>query len=105
MVARAVFVGIAIGIAYTLSPLFVVGMIGFALLLRWAHRTADATERRWLIALLVLAIGARLLVIAALFLSTDHDTTPFGRLFGDEEYFIRRGIWLANLALDIPVSL
>src|SRR5687768_14854550 len=105
MMARAALVGITIGAAYTLSPLFVVAMIGFALLLRSARRTADPSERRWLIALLVMALAARLVVIAGLFLSTDHTATPFGWLFGDEEYFIRRGIWLANLALGIPISL
>lgn len=105
IIVRAVMVGVAIGAAYTLSPLFVLAMIGFALLLRWAHRTAEGSERRWLIALLVLAIAARLVVIAALFLRTDHAATPFGWLFGDEEYFIRRGIWLANLVLGIPISL
>ena len=105
MMGRAVLAGIVIGITYTLSPLFVLAMLGFALLLRWARQTADGTERRWLIALLVVAVSTRLVAIATLFLITDHETTPFGRLFGDEEYFIRRGIWLANLAVGIPISL
>ena len=105
MPGRAVMTGVVIGAVYVLSPLFVLSMAGFALLLRWAYRSADHVERRWVMALLVVAMAARLAVIAALFLSTDHDSTPFGWLFGDEEYFIRRGIWLANLALDIPISL
>ena len=105
MIGWAVIAGIALGAAYTLSPLLVVSMAGFAVLVRVARRTADATERRWVVALLVTAMGLRVLAIAALFLATDHDTTPFGRLFGDEEYFIRRGIWLSNVALGIPVSI
>ena len=105
MIGWAVIAGIALGAAYTLSPLLVVSMAGFAVLLRAARRTADATERRWVVALLVTAMGLRVLAIAALFLATDHDTTPFGRLFGDEEYFIRRGIWLSNVALGIPISI
>lgn len=105
MIGWAVIAGIALGAAYTLSPLLVVSMAGFAVLLRAARKTADATERRWVVALLVAAMGLRVLAIAALFLATDHDATPFGRLFGDEEYFIRRGTWLANVALGIPISI
>lgn len=105
MIVRAAATGIAIGVAYTWSPLFVMAIIGFALLLRWARRIADATERRWVVALLAAAMAARVVAITAVLLATDHDTTPFGWLFGDEEYFIRRGIWLSNIALGIPISL
>ena len=105
MMLRAALAGIVIGLAYTLSPLFVVSLVGFALLLHWVRDTPEPSERRWLVALLVLAMAARIAVAAALFLSTNHETTPFGRLFGDEEYFIRRGIWLSNIALGIPISI
>lgn len=105
MTARAVVTGVAIGVAYTWSPLFVVSMLGFAVVLRWASRTSDLSERRWLLTLLVLAMAARVIAIGVLFLATDHETTPFGRLFGDEEYFIRRAIWLSNIALGTPISL
>jgi len=104
MVLQAIAAGLLIGIGYTLSPLLVISLAGLALLLRWVGRTPDPTERRWLMALMLAAVGARVVVIAALFLSTNHDSTPFGRLFGDEEYFIRRGIWLANFALGVPIS-
>lgn len=105
MIARAIAVGVILGVVYTLSPLLVVALAGFALLLRSAHRTADASERRWLIALLAAAMTVRLAAIGVLFLSTDHDVTSFGRLFGDEEYFITRGIWLSNIAVGVPVSI
>jgi hypothetical protein len=105
IVLRALATGVAIGLVYTLSPLFVITMAGLLLLLRWAHRTSDAVERRWVMALLLIAMATRVIAIAALFVSTDHQAVPFGWLFGDEEYFIRRGIWLANLALGIPISL
>jgi hypothetical protein len=104
MTFRALAIGAGIGIVYTWSPLFVLALIGFAMLLRWAYRSSDAEERRWVMALLVAAMAARLMTIAALFVATDHEAVPFGWLFGDEEYFIRRGIWLANLALHIPIS-
>jgi hypothetical protein len=65
----------------------------------------DEAERRILTAMLVTAIGLRLVVIAGLFASTDHASVPFGTFFGDEDYFIKRSIWLRNLALDVPISL
>ncbi|MDP1571557.1 MAG: glycosyltransferase family 39 protein [Vicinamibacterales bacterium] len=105
MTPRVLAAGVTIGVLYTLSPLLVVTGLGFALVLRWVARTPDEGERRWLVTMLVLAIGLRLLVIGALFLLTDHETTPFGTFFGDEDYFIRRSIWLRNLALGIPISL
>jgi 4-amino-4-deoxy-L-arabinose transferase-like glycosyltransferase len=50
-------------------------------------------------------VAARLIAIGVLFVNTDHEAVPFGRLFGDEEYFIRRAIWLSHLAMGIPISL
>jgi hypothetical protein len=34
---------------------------------------------------------------------TDHARVPFGSFFGDEEYFLRRSMWLRNVALEIPI--
>jgi hypothetical protein len=62
-----------------------------------------ADERRWLLAILITAIVVRVLVVAGLFISTDHAVEPFRTFFGDEEAFLRRAIWKRNLALDIPV--
>lgn len=97
--------GIVVGLIYAWSPLLVLSMLGYALLARAAMTIPDPAERRWVVALLAAALAARLAVIAALVVSTDHATTPFGWLFGDEEYFVRRAIWLHNLALGVPISL
>lgn len=105
MMARAVGAGVLIGAAYTLSPLLVICLLGFGVVLRWAAATADESERRWLLVLLALGVAARLIAIGVLFVGTDHEAVPFGRLFGDEEYFVRRAIWLSHLALGIPISL
>jgi 4-amino-4-deoxy-L-arabinose transferase-like glycosyltransferase len=43
------------------------------------------------------------LVVLGLFLLTDHGAVPFGSLFGDEEYFIRRSLWMRNVALGLPI--
>lgn len=98
--------GLAAGVAYTLSPLLVVTAIGFGLLAAWARRgAADAVERRWITALVACAVLLRVLAVGGLFVFTDHDAVPFGTLFGDEEYFVRRSIWLRNLALGVPISI
>ena len=105
MILKAVSLGVVIGVIYTLSPLLVITGIGFALLIRWARQAPDQTERRILTTMLVAAIAARCLAIAGLFLSTDHQVVAFGSFFGDEDYFIKRSLWLRNLALGVPISL
>ena len=104
MTWRATVIGVLIGVTYAWSPLLVVAGLGFACLLRWARGAEDETERRWLVALLAVAIGLRVAAIFVLFLRSDPDTTPFAFFFGDEEYFIRRSIWLRNLAVGIPTA-
>ena len=49
------------------------------------------------------AIALRVLVVAGLFVMTDHSQVPFGTFFGDEEYFLNRSLWLRNVALGVPV--
>jgi hypothetical protein len=103
LLGRATVAGIATGVVYALSPLtvwFVAGIVPIVLL---AARGPDSGERRFVLRLLVVAVLLRLIAVAGLFLLTDHATVPFGSFFGDEEYFIRRGLWLRNLALGIPI--
>ena len=101
---RAVIVaGIGIGVVYALSPLTVWFTVAMAVVVSWARRGLDGDERRWLTILLLVAIGVRVAAVAALFLATNHANVPFGHFFGDEEYFIRRSLWLRNVALRIPV--
>jgi hypothetical protein len=99
-----VAVGMAIGLAYTLSPLLVISLFVVAVMLRAIASTGNPLERRWLVAMVAAAVALRFAAIAGLFLSTDHDVTPFGTFFGDEDYFIKRSIWLRNAALGIPIS-
>jgi hypothetical protein len=40
--------------------------------------------------------------LATLFVTTNHLQTPFGIFFGDEEFYIRRSIWL-RVALNVPI--
>lgn len=102
-VALVLIAGIGIGVWFVLSPLSVVCLLAMIALVRWAGQGLEAGERRWLYAILVTAVVARVLVILGLFLLTDHHRVPFGHLFGDEEYFIRRSIWMRNLVLGVPM--
>jgi len=101
---RAVLVvGIGIGVVYVLSSLSVWFTVAMAFVVSWARRGVNGDERRWLTTMLLVAIVARAAAVAALFLATNHASVPFGHFFGDEEYFIRRSIWLRNVALGIPI--
>jgi len=95
--------GLALGVTYVLSPFTVLFMAAIIPLLRWAGRGIEGKERQWLLALLVIAAVTRVLVVVGLFVLTNHGEVPFGNLFGDEEYFIRRSLWLRNLALGFDL--
>ena len=96
-------VGLGIGVVYTLSPLTVLTALAAVVLVRWAGAGSADGERRWVYALLMTAIALRALALAALFATTNHAHTPFGFFFPDEELFVRRSIWMRNIALAIPV--
>jgi hypothetical protein len=99
----AIGLGVGAGALYAVSPLTVVCLAGFAGLVCWGRRGVDGDERRWLTVILVLAIVSRVIAVAGLFVLTDHTRVPFGSFFGDEEYFIKRSMWLRNVALGIPL--
>jgi hypothetical protein len=98
----AIIAGVVIGLAYTLSPLTVLFFAALPLLWRYAKRGLSADERRHLLIVLSLAVFLRLIVLALLFLTAD-PSVPYANLFGDEEFFKRRSLWLTNLGLGIPV--
>lgn len=102
--AVATMAGVVLGVAYTLSPLTVWWLFGFALLCRISVRDLTAEERRVVLTLIIVAAVLRLAVVAGLFVATDHGSIPFGSLFGDEEYFKRRSLWLRSMALDVNIS-
>ena len=99
----AAIAGVAVGIVYALSPLTVCFAIAILLLFRWTVSGIEGDERRWIMTMLIVALALRIVAIAALFVTTDHAKVPFGSLFGDEEYFIKRSIWLRNIALGLSV--
>ena len=89
--------------SYALSPLTVWFGVAMWALHRYATSGFDADERRWLTALLVVAAALRVAAVAGLFVTTNHAQTPFGIFLGDEEFYIRRSIWLRNVALGVPI--
>jgi hypothetical protein len=99
----ATLAGLVVGTLYTLSPMTVWFAVAMWMLLRYGAAGLDRDERRWVTALLVAAIVLRVIPVAALFVTTNHSLVPFGTFFGDEEYYIRRSIWLRNAALQLPV--
>jgi hypothetical protein len=96
--------GMALGIAYTLSPLSIWASVALWLLGRSLVKDLEPSEQRVILAIFVVALVLRVVVLAGLFLSVDHASTPFGSLFGDEEYLKRRSLWLRSMALGVNVS-
>jgi hypothetical protein len=100
--AAATALAVGVGVIYAFSPLtiwFAVAMWG---LHRYATSSLGANERRWLTILLAAAVIMRLIPIIGLFVTTNHATEPFGIFFGDEASYLRRAIWLANVATGVP---
>lgn len=99
----AVTAGIAVGFAYTMSPLTVIAIgLLFPLWKSGAANLSDS-ERRWFTAIFVVAIVTRFAIIGGLFLSADA-SIPYANFFGDEEFFKRRTTWLLNLGMGTPIS-
>ncbi len=95
--------GVALGVAYTLSPLAVLCLASLAALVRWAASDLQGRERDWFLIVFVTAIVTRVVIIGGLLLIAD-DTKPYAVLFGDEWIFKSRPIWLRNVGLGIPIS-
>jgi hypothetical protein len=102
--AIAMLGGVLLGVLYTVSPLTPWFIFGCFWLCRRAIRDLSRDERQIVLALFVIATVLRVAVVGGLFLITDHSTTPFGSLFGDEEYYKRRSLWLRSMALDVDIS-
>jgi hypothetical protein len=88
--------GIALGVAYALSPLtvwFAASMVG---LFAVAARGLPRDERRTVMLVLSAAVALRLLALAGLFLATDHQQVVSFFWDGDGKYLKLRGLWIRN---------
>jgi len=99
----ATIAGIALGIVYALSPATAWFAVAMWALQRYATKGLEVDERRWLTAIIVIAVALRVAAVAWLFVTFDHAQKPFGFFLGDEEFYIRRSIWLRNVALGVPI--
>jgi hypothetical protein len=99
----ATLAGLAIGIVYALSPATAWFAVAMWAVHRYAINGLDVDERRWVTAIFVVAVALRVAAVAALFATTNHAVKPFGFFVGDEEFYIRRSIWLRNVALGVPI--
>jgi len=108
-VSRSVLVwgtaaGIALGVAYAASPLsvwFLAAMIG---LFAWAGRGLTERERRWVLGVLAVAVVLRVMAIAGLFLTSDHNQFVSFFWDGDGLALKLRSVWIRNVWLDIPIA-
>jgi hypothetical protein len=104
VVAWTIGAGVLLGGTYALSPLtvwFVAATIG---LFAWAGHGLSERERRWVFSLLALAIALRLLAVALLFLSSDHQDAVSFFWDGDGVALKRRGLWVRNVWLGVPIT-
>jgi hypothetical protein len=95
--------GALLGVLYTLSPLTVVVACGAIALTAVSGRGLPDEERRWLIAILTVAFALRVVVVAALFLVSPHNSQGAGILFGDESYALYRSWRIRDVLLGIPI--
>ena len=106
LVLLATAVAVLVGFLYTLSPLSVWCGVGVVGLFMWAGTGLPDRERRWLLSLLAVALGLRLLGVIGLFLLTDPDLRPVANFFfdGDGQYLKFRSLWLRNTWLGVPIG-
>jgi len=106
LVLLATAVAVLVGFLYTLSPVSVWCGVGVVGLFMWAGTGLPDRERRWLLSLLAVALGLRLLVVIGLFLLTDPDLRPVANFFfdGDGQYLKFRSLWLRNTWLGVPIG-
>ena len=105
LVLLATTVAVLVGFLYTLSPVGVWCGVGVVGLFMWAGTGLPDRERRWLLSLLAVALGLRLLVVIGLFLLTDPDQRPLVSFFfdGDGIYLKQRSMFFRNWWLDVPI--
>ncbi|MBI3402923.1 MAG: hypothetical protein HY048_16025 [Acidobacteria bacterium] len=101
---RAAIAGVALGLAYTWSPLTVVFILGIVPLCRWGVRGLGVRERRWVTSALVVAIVARVAAIAALLVATDPLRQQFRAYFPDAVFATERSWWILNHWRHVPIS-
>ena len=97
-------IGIALGVAYTASPLTVWFAIVMAGVFWWAGRGLTDRERRYVWGVLTLAVVIRVLALAALFLASHPHITASFPWDGDGVYLKHRSMAIRDVWLGVPLS-
>jgi hypothetical protein len=92
------------GVAVAASSLSVVFIAALAMACWWAARGLEGRERRWVLAMLAVAVSLRLVAILALYVATDHHRIVSFFWDGDGVYLKRRALWIRNIWLGVPVA-
>ncbi|MGQ0736180.1 MAG: hypothetical protein ACT4QD_21325 [Acidobacteriota bacterium] len=100
--ALAIVAGVLGAAAYTLWPLTLWTLTGATALIWAAGRGLPASERRALGLLMASAFAVRVLLVAAIFLSSEYDSQAAAILFGDEAYTLSRTLRIRNVLFGIP---
>lgn len=92
--AWSVAAGLCIAAFYTITPLTLFVVVAAAAILPLSGRGLPREERRWLIAVVALALVVRLIVLGGLFLRNlpNHDELFAGATSGDEAYTMSRAL-------------
>jgi hypothetical protein len=102
----AVLVGVVAGALYTVSPLTAWCIPLALIVLTLAGRGLPTYERRWLNAVLVIALASRVAVIGAMFIADTpmHDDESVAMLSGDEAYGLSRALRTRDVLTAAPVT-
>ena len=95
--------GIALGLLYAASPLFLVTLAGAAALLLTAGRDVRPDERRRIVLILGAALGVRFLLIGGMLVVNIPYLSDLavGGLRGDDAYYLARAIRARDILLDL----
>src|SRR5688572_12897129 len=97
-------IGIALGVAYTASPLTIWFAIAMAGLFAWAGHGLGPRERSYVWGILATAAAIRVLAIAVLFLSQNRHFLDSFFWDGDGVHLKHRAFVIRNIWMAIPVS-
>ncbi|MCU1381468.1 MAG: hypothetical protein JWL71_165 [Acidobacteria bacterium] len=92
--AWSVACGLGLAALYTITPLTIVVIVVAAVVLPWFGRGLAACERRWLTAVVAVALVVRVAAIGGLFVRNlpNHDDLFTGATSGDEAYTMSRAL-------------
>ncbi|HZR26916.1 MAG TPA: hypothetical protein VFA59_25195 [Vicinamibacterales bacterium] len=96
--------GVALGTAYTVSPIAILFALAVIPLYAWALSGIDGDERRWLFAVLMLALIVRLIAASVLVLATNPATQQFQAFAPDARFGVARSWWIRNQWLGVEIG-